>query len=210
MLHALILSTALAWVNSPPAAMRAHPKLSVAVVTGPVDQHFSERLARLVDQNPQVRTIEIESPGGFADQAYRAAKKLNQHDISIRVRGRCASACVYLWAATNIRYLREGARLGLHAARPVRQPPGFMRGAAKRHNEALEHQALANAGFTSALIESMRAVPHDEMLWLTPSELRAAGVRFEIDTDAPRDQTVGESQSPQPESASPSGSTMPS
>lgn len=190
MLNALILATALTWVNSPPAAMLAHPKLPVALVTGPVDQHFSERLARLVDQNPQVRTIEIESPGGFTEEAYRAAKKLNRHGISIRVRGRCASACVYLWAATDTRYLGEGARLGLHAARLVRQPPGFLRGAVKRHNEALERQALTNAGFTSALIESMRAVPHEEMLWLTPSELRVEGVRFEIYTDAPRDPSV--------------------
>lgn len=210
MLHTLILATTLTWVNSPPAAMLAHPKLPVALVTGPVDAHFSERLARLVDQNPQVRTIEIDSPGGFSDEAYRAAETLNRQGISVRVRGRCASACVYLWAATNVRSLREGALLGVHAARPVRQPPGFLRGAVKRHNEALERQALANAGFTSALIERMRAVPHDEMLWLTPAELRSAGVKFEIDTDAPRARSVKESPPPQTDSASPSGNPMPS
>ena len=179
MLLSLLLATS-PWSAEHPAAMSARPNQPVAMVTGQIDGDFSDRLARLLDANPQVRAVEIESLGGLSTQAYQAAQALNQRSVAVRVRGRCASACAYLWASADSRALVDGARIGLHAPRPAKEPPRLLRSLVKRRNSRLEYEALSGAGFPDNLIAKARSTPPESMLWLTPEELREAGVEFQV------------------------------
>lgn len=179
MLLSLLLATS-SWSAERPAAMTAHPNLPVAMVTGQIDGEFSGRLVRLLDANPQIRAIEIESPGGLSTQAYQAAQTLNRRSVAVRVRGRCASACAYLWASADSRALVDDARIGLHASRPAKEPPRVLRSLVKRRNSRLEYETLSGAGFPDSLIAKARSTPPESMLWLTPEELREAGVKFQV------------------------------
>lgn len=182
MLLALLLAASAPWAAEYPAVMGTRPNLPFALVTGQIDENFSQRLVQLLDNNPQVQLIEIESYGGLANQAYRAAQVLNQRGIAVMVRGRCASACAYLWASANGRSLMERARIGVHSGRPAAEPPLLLKGIVKRRNSNLEFEALTHAGFPHELIAKIRATPPESMLWLTPSDLQAAGVKFQFVT----------------------------
>lgn len=180
MLLPLLLAATSSWSATHPAAMSARPNLSVAPVTGQIDAGFSDRLTQLLDANPQLQAIEIESPGGLATQAYKAARELNKRSIAVQVRGRCASACAYLWASADNRALVEGARIGLHDGRPAREPPRAIARWVTERNSRLAYEALGRAGFPDEIIEQARATPPEEMLWLGAEELLAAGVKFRI------------------------------
>jgi hypothetical protein len=178
MLLTLVLAVANSWSATHPAVMSARPNLSVAPVTGQIDAGFTGRLTQLLDANPQVQAIEIESPGGLALEAYEAAREINKRSITVRVRGECASACAYLWASANNRALVEGARIGLHDGRPAREAPKAIAKWVAQRNSRLAYEALSRAGFSDEVIEKARATPPDSMLWLGAEELRSAGVKY--------------------------------
>lgn len=180
MFLSLLLAASSGWSAAYPAAMTARTNLSVALVIGQIDDGFSDRLTQLLDANPQIQAIEIESSGGLAIQAYEAARELNRRHIAVQVRGRCASACAYLWSSADRRALVQGARIGLHEGRPAKEPPRPIAGWIRQRNSRLAYEALSRAGFSDALIEKARATPPDSMLWLTTEELSAAGVSFQI------------------------------
>lgn len=174
----LLFASTPEWSAKHPALMNPIGNTSVALVIGQIDAEFSDRLAALLDQNPHLEAIEIESLGGLSTAAYEAARELNKRNIAIQVRGRCASACAYLWASADNRALVPGARIGLHDGRPAREPPKVIARWVRQRNERLEHEALSHAGFPDSLIDKALAIPPHSMLWLTADELLAAGVNF--------------------------------
>ena len=180
MLLAALLTVAVGETPIPPAVMATRPTLPMAVVTGFMDERFSERLDALLASNPQVTYVQIESLGGRSAQAYKAAEVLNQRGIELRVLGRCASACALLWAGTRNRTLVEGARIGLHASAVLKEPPLLVRGVVRRHNVQRKTHVLEQAGFPPATISRALSTPHNSMLWLTSSELGSLGVRFRL------------------------------
>ena len=147
---------------------------------GRITNGFESELRLKIAQNPTLKRIYIESPGGLILEAGRAARLLNEHNISVRVAGKCASACVHLWAAADRREMTSTARLGLHAGRPKREAPGPLELLAAPARQKIADDMLRHAGFSDALIARARQVPNESILWLTPAELSAAGVRFTL------------------------------
>lgn len=141
---------------------------------------FEDELHLKIAQNPKLKRIYIESPGGLTLEAKRAARLLNEHNISVRVAGKCASACVHLWAAADRRELTSSARLGLHAGRPKKEAPGPLELVAAPARQKIADDMLRHAGFSDVLIAKARQIPHESILWLTPAELSAAGARFTL------------------------------
>ena len=174
----LVLSTA---AEGPrvPAAIATREGLEIVMATGPIDAGFSERLRVAVERNPAATVLEIESPGGLADQAYKSAELLNDRGITVRVRGRCASACALLWASSESRALIEGAQIGLHLGKPSSKPPRFLRSLVQRYSYNLAKAALVNAGFSQELIGRALSTPHSSMLWLDVEAAKDAGAVFD-------------------------------
>ena len=150
------------------------------MVLGQITNGFEDELRLKIAQNPKLKRIYIESPGGLILEASRAARLLNEHGISVRVAGKCASACVHLWAAVDRRELTNSARLGLHAGRPKKEAPGQLEKLAAPARQKIADDMLRHAGFSDLLIAKARQAPNDSILWLTPAELSAAGVRFTL------------------------------
>ena len=150
------------------------------MVIGRITSGFEDELRLKIAQNPKMKRIYIESPGGLILEAKRAARLINEHSISVRVAGTCASACVHLWAAADRRELTTNARLGLHAGRPKKKAPGPLELVAAPARQKIADDMLRHAGFPDSLISKARQIPNESVLWLTPAELSAAGVRFAL------------------------------
>jgi len=187
------LAAALAVDRIPPAYMATRPGLDIALVTGWIDPQFESRLAALLAHNPQVTVVEIESPGGLASQAYKAAGTLNRRGIELRVRGRCASACSLLWSSAAKRSLVEGALIGLHSGQLTSDFPRALQRVARRHHERRIGEVLAGAGFPPRLIAEGLATPRASMLWLSTEQLARGGVRFTL---LPRKRPAGNGSGP--------------
>ena len=165
---------------SPQFKIFAAEPLGQFMVFGRLTDGFEDELRLKISQNPKLKRVYIESPGGLTLTARKAARLLNEHGIAVRVAGTCASACAHLWAATDQRELTPSARLGLHAGRPKKQAPGALESVASRARQKIADDMLRHAGFSETLISRAHQTPHDSILWLTPTELSAAGVRFTL------------------------------
>ena len=163
-----------------PALIRPAPQIGQVLVIGTIDRSFSKRMEAALDTSPLLRTVMIESGGGLDSQAYRTTRLLNARGITVRVIGKCASACALLWAGADNRQLRRGALIGLHAVRPAYQLPDVVESYAHHRRIRLATDALRSAGFPRELVARGLAVPHDEVLWLDVEELRSAGVQFRL------------------------------
>ena len=176
----LALLAASASNPSPQFKIFAAEPLGQFMVFGRLTDGFEDELRLKISQNPKLKRVYIESPGGLTLTARQAARLLNEHGIAVRVAGTCASACVHLWAATDQRELTPNARLGLHAGRPKKQAPGALESVASRARQKIADDMLRHAGFSETLISRAHQTPHDSIFWLTPTELSAAGVRFTL------------------------------
>lgn len=148
------------------------------MVFGRIYDGFEAAMRQAIARNPQLKRVYIESPGGLTLEARRTARLLNEHGMSIRVGGKCASACAGLWAATDRRELTASARLGLHALRAKKRAPGVLEDIASMAREKIADDMLRHAGFSEGLIARGNRIPHSSVLWLTPAELADDGVRF--------------------------------
>ena len=168
--------------SAPAPQFRIAPieRLGHFLVLGRITDGFEDDLRLKIAQNPKLKRIYVESPGGLTLEAKRAARLLNEHDIAVRVAGRCASACVHLWAAAEQRELTSSARLGIHAGRPRKEAPGPLELVAAPARQKIGDDMLRHAGFPDLLIAKARQIPNKSILWLTPADLSAAGVRFTL------------------------------
>ena len=161
------------------------PSIGQFMVFGKISDGFEQQMRSAIDQNPKIRLVVIESPGGLSLEAKRTAKLLNEHHISIRAGGRCASACALLWAATDSRQLSPTSRIGLHSGRAKKVAPALLEGAASRARTNISNDMLRRAGFSERLIARGNSVPVSEVLWLTPSDLAEDGVKFTLVSTKP-------------------------
>ena len=179
---AILLALLASSGSAPAPQFRIAPieRLGHFMVLGRITDGFEEELRRKIAEEPKIKRVYIESPGGLTLEAKGAARLLNEHSIAVRVAGKCASACVHLWAAADHRELTSSARLGLHAGRPRKEAPGPLELVAAPARQKISDDMLRHAGFSESLIAKARQIPHKSILWLTPADLSAAGVRFTL------------------------------
>ena len=166
--------------SGPQFKIIAAEPLGQFMVFGQLTDGFEAEMRKAIAKNPALKRVYIESPGGKNLEAKRTAQLLNTHKIAIRVGGKCASACVALWAATDRRELTAKARLGLHAGVPVKIAPSALEGIASAARQKIADDMLRHAGFSDRLIAKGRQTPHNSVLWLTPTELASDGVKFTL------------------------------
>jgi len=129
--------------------------------------------------------ILIDSPGGDGLAAIEIGRILRQARAHVFVTGRCASACVFVFAGGAVRAAPEES-IGIHSPRmtrwvrdvgPVAVDPADLRAAAlldaanRRVREYLKEMGVADAFF-----EAMTQVPSDTMRYLTRAELAGFGL----------------------------------
>lgn len=154
-----------------PAEVYAERHLGRIVVKGRLAYGSAEALQAVLQKNPQMTLVQIESPGGYVIEGLRMADlilKSNRDTVSLEL---CASACTLLLAAGQERFLGPDARIAFHRSGTKYGPVG------DGWNET-DHQ-LANfwksRGVASDFID--RALtPSIRQIWMAPHpEMYSAG-----------------------------------
>jgi hypothetical protein len=151
-------------------------------ISGVVGARFEADVRRALDADPSVRRLVISGPGGMRAQALRVAELANARGLTVRVAGRCASACALLWAASKSREMTYDSGLGLHRSGldPALALPDGVRSMLMARNDRQTDDVLRQAGFPERVIAAGAATPATSMSWFSPYELRTGGVPFEL------------------------------
>jgi hypothetical protein len=86
-------------------------------VDGGLGFGVSDAVRTLLDANPQVRRIRLESGGGALWEGVRLREIIMARNLDTYTARECSSACVSAYAGGRFRYLQRGARIGVHLPR---------------------------------------------------------------------------------------------
>lgn len=145
---------------------------ATAAFQGPVTFESAGALLRLLQANPQVRRLRLDSEGGFLVPALRLAALLQPRGLATYVEGECLSACTLLFVSGRERTL-DGGVLGFH--RGWQEGETVESPATQDSNRAMR-QRLLQRGLDPAFVERVLATPGESMWYPTRQELLAAGV----------------------------------
>lgn len=97
-----------------PMNVLALPERHRFSVTGDIGAGSAKALAKALAAHPNIRLIELESPGGFVREADLLVELIERNEMDTLVRGRCASACTEIFLAGKRRFAGPDARFGFH------------------------------------------------------------------------------------------------
>ena len=69
---------------------------------------------QILIENPQITTVQLNSEGGFQEDAYTISDLIIDFDLNTHVNGTCQSSCTILFLAGNKRTVERGSTLGFH------------------------------------------------------------------------------------------------
>ena len=164
------------------ARVEADPVARTLVVDGVIGPQFETDVRDALLSDPAIKRVVVRSPGGLRAQALRVGEFINGRGVTVRVEGRCASACVLLWATARSREMTEDSRIGLHrstldAALPI---PDAMREQLMSRNDRETEAVLLKAGFPTDVVAAGSATPATTMAWFDARRLKALGVPFSL------------------------------
>jgi len=162
------------------AVVRFLPYEQAIRVEGAIGPRFDTDVRAVLEANPDARHIVITSPGGMRAPAMRVAELANARGLTVRISGRCASACALLWAAAQRREMTYDGGLGLHRSGLDASLglPDALRRKIMARNDRQTDDVLRRAGFPERVIAVGAATPADSMSWFSPYELQTGGVPF--------------------------------
>lgn len=171
--------TAVDLENAAVNVAKAERTLYVDGVFGP---KFEPDVREAIDRNPGIRQVVVRSPGGLRAPAMRIAELFNRRGMTVRVEGRCASACVLLFATARSREMTTDSRIGLHRSSldPDLPIPATLRAQLMERNDRETDEVLRKGGFSNRVIAMGAATPSSTMTWFTPGELQVEGVSFTL------------------------------
>ena len=153
-------------------------------VHGWIEQGDFQRLQDFVRAHPtqayQSFALELESPGGDVLDAIQIAEFARDMFWSVVVKGTCASACFFVYAAAPMRVVDEG-RVGVHRPHFNRQllayalPDQARKGTSKVNDTV--RAFLARNEVPPWVGELMFTRSSDEITWLTEAQLQTLGAR---------------------------------
>jgi hypothetical protein len=151
-----------------PNAIRVLPGGKMLEISGSFSLAVPGDFVAALAQAPQVRTVLLESPGGYIQPAMAVKKIIQARGLDTYVGRFCASACTLAFLGGHQRFLAPDARLGFHQARPLDAPP--------EQADPILRQAYSGAGVPAAFIEHILHTPPRELWFPTQDELRDAGI----------------------------------
>lgn len=144
---------------------------SVLLLHGTFGTGSAERVRRLLDISPSVRTVALSSPGGRLREATDIAALVRQRKLDTYVDTRCESACTFVFLAGKDRAATPNARIGFHR-------PSFA-GLTPVAFDAATGGMLAtyrDAGIPGEFLDRVAATEPSRMWYPSQHELEEAGV----------------------------------
>lgn len=127
---------------------------SVAL-SGPFTMGAASRFEQVVKAAPQLRRVEMDSPGGRLYEANEISRQVRTRGLQTRATGDCASACTLVFIAGQQRSLAPKAGLGFHRA------------SVPSHNPL--HDTMANRWLQSLYEEAQLPAPFIRQVLQTPA-----------------------------------------
>jgi hypothetical protein len=85
-------------------------------LAGDMPEGTTAAIRKMLDANPKITVIHLNSDGGELREGYRLSELIKQRHLTTYTSTVCASACTIAFLAGSPRYLAEGAWLGFHSS----------------------------------------------------------------------------------------------
>ncbi len=86
-------------------------------IDGALDIGLTLKVAKMLEQNPDIESVLLESPGGQIYQGRGLAMLITQYKLDTYVDTECSSSCVTAFIAGQQRFISDKAKLGFHQYR---------------------------------------------------------------------------------------------
>ena len=102
--------------SSPAASVQLDPRSNQIVLQGALEFGSTRAMRELLDANPNVRIVRLDSRGGRVAEGLALGTLLRDRNVDTFVHDECSSACVTAFAGGARRIIGPDARIGLHSA----------------------------------------------------------------------------------------------
>lgn len=126
----------------------------------------TDEVQRLLDADPAIRVIHLNSPGGRMAEARKLRSLIRERELTTYTSARCASACTIAFLGGVKRFIAPDAKLGFHRG----SFPGLTGEELNQENE-VERRFLIDAGVASWFADRVYSTPSSSMWWPTTIEL---------------------------------------
>ncbi|QGX39956.1 DUF4339 domain-containing protein [Permianibacter aggregans] len=149
------------------------------IYEGPITAGSPEAIEELLERHPEIKTIELNSPGGFLGPAYRIGKILQQHGVQTAiVRDECASACTLALLSVKQRLLIDEGSIGFH--QPDDAVDTHLGKLTIGEDIKAMQEWLRKHGVSDVFAERAMRTPPTKMFFAEPLELMQHGVITEF------------------------------
>jgi hypothetical protein len=152
-------------------------------ISGGLSFGTADRLKAILDTTPTIRSVRLESSGGWIAEGAKLADLVERHKLTTRSSSECYSACLLVFMAGEQRFLGSKANLGFHEASVAGVGGQLASEGTQTIREALERRGVAVAFIREAL-----STPASRIWYPTTEELIAAHVITAV-VDEPVDST---------------------
>ena len=144
---------------------------------GPLQIGITDRVAQLIERNPAITGIILDSEGGQIYEGRGLARIITKHRLRTFSLDECLSSCTTAFIAGTTRTLGTNARLGFHQYKTYSIIPSI-----DVDNEQAKDMAIfVKQGVSPRFLEKIFAQPPESIWWPDIDELLDAGVVQRID-----------------------------
>ena len=139
------------------------------VLSGNLGAGSADKIRAVLDQEPDIQTLVLETPGGRVGEAALIAGLVRERKLKTYVETHCESACTVILLAGMDRTVTANARIGFHRA----SFPGMSPAQDESMTDDLIKQYRA-AGLPEDFLAQVRDTKSDDMWYPAPDRLLAA------------------------------------
>lgn len=149
----------------------------IVSLDGEIAEGDAERLSTIIKSanagGHLVASLRLNSPGGLITEGVKLGSIVRYGKIATVVPNgdKCASACFIIFAAGDPKYVSYGASVGVHGASDEAGRDTVEAGAATVSMARI----VKDFGVPALIIGKMVVTPPDQIVWLTPEDLRSMG-----------------------------------
>lgn len=145
---------------------------SLVHLRGPFQIGITSKLTGLIERNPQVRGIILDSEGGQIYEGRGLARLISENRLRTYTLDQCLSSCTTAFVAGAIRTLGTRARLGFHQYKTYSLIPSIN----VENEQAKDIAIFARQGVSAEFLDKVFVYSPEEMWWPEIDELVSAGV----------------------------------
>jgi hypothetical protein len=146
-------------------------------ISGGMNDGVSDLLDEKLTLNPSIKTIVLNSEGGWLREGVLVAKIVSKYNLSTQAEILCASSCTVAFIAGKDRYIKANTKLGFHRVRTIEGDDGI-----KSQDQLRD--IYRKAGVKEAFIDKVMTIPSGDMWYPTQNELAEASVITRFDEES--------------------------